>query len=63
MPGRIRWDVEDVAGADVNSRLDQMSILNRFARYVWELATEEDWRWEWTQSKEESNKVKLVGLS
>lgn len=44
MPGRIRWDVEDVAGADVNSRLDQMSILNRFARYVWELATEEDWR-------------------
>ncbi len=35
MPRGVRWEVGDMTGADANRRLDQMSILNRFA--VWEL--------------------------
>lgn len=31
----VRWKIQDVTGADANCRLDQMSILNRFAEYVW----------------------------
>lgn len=36
----VRWELVDVTGADANPRLDQMSILNRFAVYVWEFNRE-----------------------
>lgn len=40
MPGGVRREIQDVTGADANWRLDQMSILNRFAVYVWEFNRE-----------------------
>lgn len=40
MPRGVRWEIQDVTGADANRRLDQMSVLNRFTMYVWELTRE-----------------------
>lgn len=40
MPRGVRWEIQDVTGADANWRLDQMSILNGFAVCVWEFNRE-----------------------
>lgn len=56
MPRGVRWEIQDVTGADANRRLDQMSVLNRFTVYVWELTRERladgDCSWEFTQSRD-----------
>lgn len=75
MPRGVRWEIQDVTGADANRRLDQMSILNRFTVYVWELTRERladgDCSWEFTRSDywstgdetRRSSKVNRVSLT